>query len=235
MAPMLVRVMPLRMSPRAMKILPFFPRGSARCMHFGATLAPPLVSVDANPRSGGGPQINWAASVNRPHVNPGAVNRSNYSAGESHSAERPGDHLESEYPPRQRPSNNSQTARDAANGECRQRFQLPPYGPQSPTQLTTTLDIEQALRSPLEGWVHYDVMFRMGNPFLRTESPIVSAPLDQFPPRRLSVGVVNGPATVALVACSAIKPTARDFRMLDGARELESPLADTSHEVWPLP
>ena len=82
---------------------------------------------------------------------------------------------------------------------------MPICGRRSPTQLTTTLDVERAFRNPLEGWPKYAVMSPAGDPLLRAEMPILGIQLGRFPPHHIVAQAANGPATVALGARGAEK------------------------------
>ena len=115
---------------------------------------------------------------------------------------------------------------DDADEEFCGRSKMPSRGPQGPARPTPVLDIEHACRNSLEGWLLFAVAFPVCDSSARAPRILYLVPL---------ASALHVPTTVASEARRDTKVAARDFRMLDGAREFEIPLADTSREAWPLP
>ena len=80
-----------------------------------------------------------------------------------------------------------------------------------------------------------EVTFPMGDAFLRAQNPVSDITSDDITPSPTFARVMNDPATAAPETSGATKASCCDCRMLDGARELETRLADTSNEVRARP
>ena len=119
--------------------------------------------------------------------------------------------------------------------ESRERYQARPFGPRSSARPTTPFDIAQDLSNSLEGWRLCEIMLPVGAPSSCAWNPFCSVPFEQFPPGHTIVRAMNGPTGVVFHACGAANVTPRDFRTLNGARELGPPRADTMYEIWSLP
>ena len=90
----------------------------------------------------------------------------------------------------------------------------PLFGPQRSTQATTLQEIGNVFRDPLDGWPSREVTFPMGGSAICTFGNISSY--------TTFARTLYDPVTVSLGACGATKASTRDFRKLDGARELLS-------------
>ena len=88
---------------------------------------------------------------------------------------------------------------------------------------TTPFDIAQDLSNSLEGWRLCEIMLPVGAPSSCAWNPFCSVPFEQFPPGHTIVRAMNGPTGVVFHACGAANVTPRDFRTLNGARELGPP------------
>ena len=167
------------------------------------------------PGYSGRPRSNWTASGSPLLASPNPENREDYPCSEPHSTKRPCDLFVLVAPPTQRPRAVSREGRGEAEKEFRERYQLSLYGPQSFTQQTATLDIEQALRNPLEGWHPNEITFPMGEPSLRARNLTFDVTFQQIPTRHIFV--------TALTACGVKRVITHDSRMLNSARELGAP------------
>ena len=162
------------------------------------------------------PQLNWAASAAFPLAPEGPVDQEDLSPAKSSSTWRAGDQLA----PDAAATSNGITGGEAC---CR----MPLYGPQNSAQAATLQDVEHASRNPLEGWPSREDVSLGSYSVWRTKNPAVNITFGNIPSPRTSAPAMNGASTVALVARGATKASIRDFRALDGARELEPTTADT--------
>ena len=187
---------------------------------------------DSDGHSGDRPRANWSTQVNRPSGNLPQPDDSSSSG--SHIAERLGDGSPLDFQPTQRRRTDSHAEQDKADEGFARRCQLPVGGTPTSGRLTTTSDLERAFRYPLEGRPQYQFMFLFVKKTLRNENHVFSSPFDQFPDNHVFVREVNDPATGAKQFFGSVRVVTRDFRMLNGARELRTPLVNSKYEVWPL-
>ena len=75
----------------------------------------------------------------------------------------------------------------------------------------------------------------MGYSAMRPENPIFGISLGITSSCHTLVRPVNDPVTVDLEACGATAACIRDSRMLNGARQLDTPLVGSVYEVRTLP
>ena len=81
----------------------------------------------------------------------------------------------------------------------------------------------------------YGVTFPLGDSVMRTKNPMFDITLGNMPPSHACARALNDSVSVALDDRDATKSPTRDFRMLGGARYVETLLVDNSYEVWALP
>ena len=103
------------------------------------------------------------------------------------------------------------------------------------TSVGNANDMQNAIRSPLEWWPAYNIMFRMGEPHRRSDHHIFGLHLRIVPPTHAFTQTENAdPPSVALrVFGSAIAPP-HGSRMTGADGPLEYPLATTNSQVWEL-
>ena len=77
-------------------------------------------------------------------------------------------------------------------------------------------------------------MFPTGNPRLPPGTPVLHRAFGNVPPVHTFVYALKGAGAAAMEAYRAKKLPTREFKMLNGAREAETPLARTSREKWQI-
>ena len=110
----------------------------------------------------------------------------------------------------------------------RERFRLIPCARQtavgSGPYASTTGDIENVHRNPIQGWPTYGVSLPLGDPRLTPPNPFMRPSFEGAPPHHDFARGANDPlafshVSIALEEYGARRAHRRDFRMLDGKGE----------------